>query len=296
MIPHGTAAPRTGLHSRPLMAITLRRPGGAWAVLDAAEKLAVRAMLPGARGYDLAAHGARVARARGVGFRELLPLAMPTSWMVNNKAPSPVFRWWLTERADAWRELCELLDRGALAWPEATADERARVEALARSLAVRSHAACALSKVLAVLCPHAVPLMDDAAVAFATGAVPAPATADEPSAGVEHFVPMLDWFAEAVRANEAALVELAREHEAAPLDAPQALDRLLWMESWGWRNLGAPDTAGPRFWWLAEGGREGVVLMEPPHPGFATGERVDLTAQGDDAWRQRAREALARAV
>jgi hypothetical protein len=37
--------------------------------------------------------------------------------------------------------------------------------------------------------------MDDAALHFALGAVPRPDTADTPSAGVELFVPMLDWFA-----------------------------------------------------------------------------------------------------
>lgn len=274
------------------MTLTVRRPAGPWAILHGAEKLHVRGTLPGAYGYDLAAHGLRVARARGVGFRELLPLAMPTSWMVNNRAPSPTFRRWLAEKSDAWVALCELLDGGALAWPDASPEHRAQVAALARSLSDRTHGACALSKVLALLCPHAVPLMDDAAIAFALGAVAMPATADAPAAGPEHVVPMLDWFAHEVRANEAALIALARRYDFAPLDAAQALDRLLWVESWGWSHLGPLDTPAPRFWWLAEGEREGIALLEGPHPHFSTGARVDLATVTDLAWRDRAREAL----
>ena len=85
------------------MDLTLLRAGSAWTVRDPAEKLQVRGTLPGAYGFDLAAHGARAARARGVGYAELLPLAMPTSWMVNNGASSPVFRWWLSERREIGR-------------------------------------------------------------------------------------------------------------------------------------------------------------------------------------------------
>jgi hypothetical protein len=119
-----------------------------------------------------------------------------------------------------------------------------------------------------------------------------PATADAPAAGPEHVVPMLDWFAHEVRANEAALIALARRYEFAPLDAAQALDRLLWVESWGWSHLGPLDTPAPRFWWLAEGEREGIALLEGPHPHFSTGARVDLATVTDLAWRDRAREAL----
>lgn len=249
-------------------------------------------MLPGAYGFDLAAHGARVARARGVAFDDLLALAMPSSWMVNNGAPSPVFRWWLAERRGAWAELCARLEGGAEAWLATDAAGRAAVEALCRSLAAKGHGACAISKVLAVLCPQTVPLMDDAALHFALGAVPMPATADKPTADAAHVVPMLDWFARAVRDAEPTLIALARDYDFAPLDAPQVLDRLLWMESWGWSHLGALDTPAPRFWWLADGPREGIVLLEPPHPPFPTGARVDLAAVADGAWRDRALAAL----
>jgi hypothetical protein len=274
------------------MTITLTRPTGPWRVLHAAEKLLVRGALPGAYGFDLAAHGARVARARGVGVRELLPLAMPTSWMVNNRAPSPTFRAWLTQRTDAWVALCELLDGGAAAWPEVSPAERETVTSLVRTLSIQGQGLCAISKVLAVLCPQTVPLLDDAAIAFALGLVPMPATADAPTATADALVVMLDWFSAAVRANEDALIALARDYALAPLDAAQVLDRLLWMESWGWSHSGPLDAPTPRFWWLADGAREGIARLEGPHPPFATGRRVDLATVSDDTWRERARAEL----
>jgi hypothetical protein len=275
------------------MDLTLLRAGSPWTVRDPAEKLQVRGMLPGAYGFDLAAHAARVARARGADFTELLALAMPASWMVNNAAPSPVFRWWLAERRGAWAELCARLEGGTEAWLAATAAERDAVAGLAAGLTVKGHGVCALSKVLAVLCPQTVPLMDDAALAFALGTVPRPPTADRPTADATQLVPMLDWFARAVRDCEAPLVALARDYDLAPLDAAQTLDRLLWVESWGWDHLGPLDTPGPRFWWLADGPQEGIVLLEPPHPPFPTGRRVDLAALPADPWRDRALAALA---
>ena len=48
-------------------------------------------------------------------------------------------------------------------------------------------------------------------------------------------------FAEATRlaqqvvANEGELIKLAANHKLAVLDAPQVLDRLLWMDAWGER-------------------------------------------------------------
>ncbi len=265
---------------------------GEWCVLHAAEKLHVRGTLPGAFGFDRGAHGVRVARAKGVPWEALVPLAMPASWMVNNRAPSTVFRRWLAEQTPTWVALCEALDGGTDAWLTKSRTERDAVMALARSLCAPGHGLCALSKVLAVLCPQTVPLLDDAAVHFALGAVEMPATADQPRAPIELLEPMLDWFAEHVGKHEDALIELARAYPFAALDAAQVFDRLLWVESWGWRNVGALDTPMPRFWWLAEGAREGIVLLEGPHPGFATGARVVLDTVADEAWRARARAAL----
>ncbi len=274
------------------MTVTVQRPRGPWRILHAAEKLLVRGSLPGAYGFDLAAHGARIARARGVGFRELLALAMPASWMVNNRTPSPTFRAWLTQRSDAWVALCERLDGGIDAWPDVSPSQRDEVTTIARSLAIQAQGVCAISKVLAVLCPHTVPLMDDAAIAFALGSVEMPSSADQPTAGADLLVPMLDWFAREVRANEAALIDLARHYTNAPLDAAQTLDRLLWMESGGWSHSGPLDAPTPRFWWLADGAREGIALLEGPHPPFATGRRVDLATVNDPAWCARASAAL----
>jgi hypothetical protein len=249
-------------------------------------------MLPGAHGFDLAAHGARVARAQGVDFSDLLALAMPTSWMVNNTVPSPVFRWWLSERRSVWAELCMRLEGGTEAWLRASPGERAAVEALCASLALKGHGACAISKVLAVLCPQTVPLMDDAAIAFALGTVAVPETADHPTADVSQVVPMLNWFARAVRDAEPALIALARDHHLAVLDAPQVLDRLLWVESWGWKLLGRASPLSPRFWWVVEGAREGIVCLEAPHPALPPGERIHLDAVPEGPWRTRAAMAL----
>ena len=67
-----------------------------------------------------------------------------------------------------------------------------------------------------------------------------PATADAPTAPPTLFLPTLDAFAQAVLEGEAALVAIAKEHPAVPLDATQVLDRLLWFDSWGHRIVKLP--------------------------------------------------------
>jgi hypothetical protein len=47
---------------------------------------------------------------------------------------------------------------------------------------------------------------------------------------------MIDWFAEQVVSNEGELIAIAARHKHAVLDAPQVLDRLLWMDAWGERH------------------------------------------------------------
>jgi hypothetical protein len=71
-------------------------------------------------------------------------------------------------------------------------------------------------------------------VAFAIGAVPMP-DKEQATAGPEVFVPMLDWLGEQVLAGEKELIAIAARHTQAVLDAPQVLDRLLWMDAWGER-------------------------------------------------------------
>lgn len=203
---------------------------------DPAEMLAYRASLPGASGYDEAVHALRSLRL-GQNELSLLPLAFPTSWLVNSTATSRTFR--------AWREPWGQQAFGAILtllpaemslddWLSTSAEERQALVAFVRALAAPTGGSlAAISKVLALFRPQLVPLMDDAAIAFAIGAVPKPATADDPRADAALFVPMMDWFATQHRREEASLFALARVHGPAVLDAPQVLDRLLWVASWG---------------------------------------------------------------
>ena len=273
-----------------------------WHLGMAHAKLQVRGRLPGAFGFDLAVAGYREARRAGLTAVDLLPMALPGSWMVNNKVPSPVFyRWLQPHNRELWALLARLLDGDCEAWLARGADERASVEAAVHRLAAQDAAArtgssggpapgtaAGLSKVLSLLCPDTVPLMDDAAIHFALGAVPRPDSADTPSAGPEHFVPMLDWFAAEVLSATPVLTQLADEYELAPLSPAQVLDRLLWFETWGYRVCRTPSP----WWWVADGSREAIVPMPGPQPpSFPV--RVPLDAIPDPAWRETAREALA---
>jgi hypothetical protein len=205
------------------------------AVSDPAEALSRRGQLPGAFGYDRAAHLFRTLQAEGSDAVDLLPAAFPTSWMVNAKATSRTFVHW-TVAEPTWIELLSLLrfDLSTDEWAAMGEADRKAVGAAVTVLSgVPGATLCAVTKVLALLRPQLVPLMDDAAIWFARDAVPQPTTADAPSAGPEHFLPMMDWFAEEAKRSDAALIELARTHTLAVLDAPQVLDRLLWWASWG---------------------------------------------------------------
>lgn len=257
-----------------------------------ADKLTLRGRLPGASGYDLAAQSLRSARAHGMPAADLLPPAFPGSWMVNNRVTSPVFqRWMAPPLADAWRVLVELLEGGPEAWLACGDTDRMAVTRAVATVSIEGHGVAAVSKVLALVCPETVPLMDDAALWFALDAVARPADADTPTAGPRWFVPMLDWFSRAVLERYDALVPLARDYAPAPLDAAQVLDRLVWFESWGWR---LPYGGGmPRWQWVKDGAMEGVIAVETAAPDAAPGERVDLGAGVNEAWEKTAREALA---
>lgn len=219
------------------MTLVLRLTSGARTIepAEAHAMLSRRAGLPGAYGWDQAAHVLRALEAEGVGAIALLPLALPTSWMVNAKATSRTFRAWLTPR---WHAAFE----GVLAaldpsqpWPEL---DGARIQGLVDELARAPGAGlAALTKVLALLRPSLVPLMDDSALAVTLGAVPLPETDDAPTAGPEHFTPMMDWFHRELARNERALVDLARDHTEAVLEPAQVLDRVLWYVSFGHRHF-----------------------------------------------------------
>lgn len=275
-----------------------RAGAGTWHLGMPRAKLQVRGRLPGAFGFDLAADTYRAALRAGIPAADLVRMALPGSWMVNNKVPSPVFYRWLQPGVrNVWSRVVELLHGD---WPARTPDERAELaERLATLAAVDAAArnsppgqpatgtAAGLSKVLALLCPDTVPLMDDAALWFALGSVPRPDTAETPTATTDHFLPMLDWFAAAVRRNTAALAALAADYPSAPMSPAQTLDRLLWFETWGFRVCRTPAP----WWWVADGDREAVVPVVGPDPA-APGARIDLASVTDETWRSLARDGL----
>lgn len=211
----------------------MKHANGEWILVEPDEKLTFRASLPGAFGFDQAAHLLRSLQADGVPAIDLLPVALPTTWMVNAKATSKVFRAWLLPPARGlWEALFAQLNVSVDEW--ATLDEERETIASLVTRLSEGPGLAAVSKVLGLLRPQLVPLMDDAAIAFAIGAVTMP---DEESAtAAPHvFLPMIDWFAAQVRAGEPELIEIAKRHQLAVLDAPQVLDRMLWMDAWGER-------------------------------------------------------------
>lgn len=267
--------------------VTTKRGESTWAFVAGARKLAARARLPGAYAFDRAAHALRLARGAGLPTVELLPLALGSSWLVNSNVPSPVFRRWLTPPLGAaWLELVSLLEGGATDAP--------RIEAALSTLAIDGQGAGALSKVLALLIPDRVPLMPDAAIAFALGSIEAPPTntPDAQTAGVTSFLPMMAWFASVVRERDDELEEIAASHETAPLDGAQVLDRLLWFDSVGYRHFRAP--SGASWCPVIDAGRGAVIFVDAPLPADVAGTGpVDL-ARSDlpTAWVSAARAAL----
>jgi hypothetical protein len=208
--------------------------------VDASDKLLWRGGLPGASVWDRNAHTLRALQGQGVEGIALLPLAMPSSWMVNAKASSVLMQRWLTQPyVDAWIALLDAI--GFSMAPEewlALPSEARESVTTAIALLVEGNerdgaSVAAVTKILALLRPQIVPLMDDAALWFSLELVAEPTTADTPSATAGMFAPMLDWFAKQTIANESALIKLAGAHKLAVLDAAQVLDRLLWVESWG---------------------------------------------------------------
>jgi len=231
-----------------LLRLSLSTPRGVHVIEDAAEKLRWRGGLPGASIYDQAAQLLRVLQASGAEAMDLLPFAFSSSWYVNARASSRAMQRWLFVEGprSKWSDLLTTLSFSMSLDDWETAPKEKVAEAIA-ALAVGEEGATlvAITKVLALLRPQLVPLMDDAAIWFALGTIEEPQTADAPKADATQVIPMMDWFAESVLANEKALTKLAAEHSGAVLDAPQVLDRLLWMESWGNRlRKPAPTTPG----------------------------------------------------
>jgi hypothetical protein len=204
--------------------ITVSRPSGSAAIARPLEKLLARARLPGAFTFDLAAAALRRS-ADHLADEERLVLALPASWLVNSPAVSRTFRAWLAPALrDAWIQLLQSLEGGPEAWLAMAPPERAAVEALVARLSSEHGGLEGVTKVLALLVPQSVPLMPPAAVAFVVG---------DGVSGPAAFAPLMDWFSREALKNERALIDVARGYSAAPLDAPQVLDRLLWFESDG---------------------------------------------------------------
>lgn len=208
--------------------IVAKADGTEWRIDSATAKLTLRAKLPGARVFDLAAESLRRIRAAGVPMIEQLPLALPASWCVNSPAPSTVLRRWaLPPQRDVWLLLIDVLEepRTGRLDPEST---QAILDGV-RALGPEAFGVEAMSKVLALLLPDAVPLMPAPARTFVLGA----RASEEPRA----IVDMIDWFAAAVEDGRAELASWAAAHEEVPLSAAQVLDRLLWFDSEGHRHF-----------------------------------------------------------
>ena len=154
-----------------------------------------------------------------------LVLALPASWLVNSPANSRVLRRWaLPPHRETCVALVDLLEGGPDEWSADEETPEALRVALA-SLGPEPHVTEALSKVMALLVPDAVPLMPPPARAFVLG--------EASSAAPDAFGRMVDWFARAAAAHASELDRIAREHREVELTAAGVLDRLLWFDSEG---------------------------------------------------------------
>lgn len=202
--------------------------GRTWNVDDVLRKLSQRAGLPGARVYDLSADSLRQAKELGLSNDARLPLACPGSWLVNSPAASVVFRRWVLPPSHAI--LVDLLSRfdppemGPLA-DETKAAFREAIPHLGKEPILVE----ALSKMLALLVPHAIPLMPPLAVTFVLGPEALPPA--------DTFVAMADWFGRAVEEHWDELTGWAAGHAEVRLDAAQVLDRVLWFDSDGFKHF-----------------------------------------------------------
>jgi hypothetical protein len=215
--------------------MNISKPDGTkWHVELGPAKLSLRAKLPGARVFDLATESLRKARSAGLSILDRLPLALPASWCVNSPAPSTVLRRWaLQPQREVWVPLVEVLEE-PLAGPLDPESTEALLAGI-RVLGPEPFGVEAISKVLALLVPEAVPLMPAAARAFVLG--------EAGARDAEAFVEMVNWFAAAVKEGGAELASWAKAHAEVPLSAAQALDRLLWFDSEGHRHF--PSLSSP---------------------------------------------------
>lgn len=206
--------------------------GKSFSLEHAEKKLVLRAGLPGAYLYDQATHALRKARAKGMSLDDRLSLAFASSWLVNSPAASPSLR---AMARPPLREVLVAIGEALADLPDPL-DDGTRAELAGAIDAVSSHlgdkraqGAEVLSKIFALLVPETVPLLPEPACAFLLG--------DPPSDPGARFVAALDVFRSATFALYTDLVEIAKGHDAAVLDAAQVLDRLLWFDSEGHRHF-----------------------------------------------------------
>jgi hypothetical protein len=136
-------------------------------------------------------------------------------------------RWTLSPQREVWAALVELFEEPRSG--PVDADARDALMTALPVIAPEPRGVEAVSKVLALLVPEAVPLLPRPAVTFLLGADAAhDATA---------FVAAVDWFGAAVVQARELLAGWASGYADAPLDAAQVLDRLLWFDSEGHRHF-----------------------------------------------------------
>ncbi len=193
--------------------------GGELVLEDLDVKLSLRAKLPGARVYDLAADALRTVTGPDARFT----LALPASWLVNSPAPSPILRRCALPPS---RDIFIALASAVSNWP---ADREIAIEFLGE-LGTEPFLIEAVSKVLALLAPSSVPLMPAPARSLVLGS-------DAADAAV--FAGMIDWFQETSRTYAAILEAAASTHAETKLNGPQVLDRVLWFDSEGHRDFEA---------------------------------------------------------
>jgi hypothetical protein len=280
--------------------ITFDRPrdgkSAPWTIVNPLEKLALRGRLPGAFSFDRATETLNRAREAGMSAGDLLAVALPSSWLVNSALPSTVMaKWHLPPFPGYFRTLIGQLEVGV---HELVNLDEKRIADTLRPLAIDGQGAGAISKVLASLVPRSVPLMPDAAIAFALGSIEVPTANDAQTAGVEWFVPMLKWFAGIVVQHEDSLRDLAKRDAKArapskELTPAQLFDRLLWFESAGYRVMRGAIASGGGYHHLKSGDREIIARVDgeyPQDPKRVT--CIDLEIEPDSAWKTSALKAF----
>lgn len=263
-----------------------RRAFPHWQCSFSLEKLLMRGQLAGASLYDKTTDALRQARQAGVPALTLLPAATGSSWMVNNTVTSALFQQWLhPSKLAHWESLLALLEGTNDNYLQRKDELREPLSQTLQALWLPQAGAAGLSKVLALLCPDVVPLMDDAALWYALDRVSYPANAQVITSKTNDFIDMLDWFATQAHTQQETLTLLATAYPLCQLSPAQVLDRLLWFESWGYHLF----QQQLQWRWVAHGEQQGIVpLAEAPK---TTDYSLPLTISPDaaeewqiDAW------------